>query len=114
MLNVISKREAEKALTLGTMFSTDHALQIGLIDEVASDKADALERCRKFLLQFAKIPPTARAAIKKNLRNKELSALENNRERDFQFVFAYMNSANVQKSLKAYVDAAKTKETHGK
>lgn len=109
MHNVISKRQAEKALTLGKMFRTDEALHIGLIDEIASDKADAVKRCEKFLLQFSKIPFDARAITKKILRSKEISDLENNRERDFQWVLAFVNSPIVQKNLKAYLDAIKNK-----
>ena len=111
MHNVISKREAEKALTLGTMFNTDQAFKIGLIDEIATDKADAVRRCQKFLLQCAKIPPYARSTTKKMLRSKELSELENNRERDFQWVLAYVNSPIVQKNLKSFLDTIKAKES---
>lgn len=37
-INAISRREAEKAMCSGHMFSTGDALRIGLIDEIASDK----------------------------------------------------------------------------
>jgi Delta3-Delta2-enoyl-CoA isomerase len=55
MLAAIPYRNAELALTTGQMFSTDEALKVGLIDEIASDKADAIARAEKFLSQFAKI-----------------------------------------------------------
>lgn len=77
MRNTLPVREAEKALTLGTMFSTDEALKIGLIDEAATDKADTIKPCENFLMQFAKVSPDARALTKKSLRGKHISDLEN-------------------------------------
>lgn len=111
MRNVLSARESEKALTLGTMFSTDEALKVGLIDEVANDKADAIKRCEKFLLQFAKISPDARALTKKSLRGKEIAALEDDREHDLQKFLFFVNSPKVQKGLEMYLEALKTKKS---
>lgn len=59
MKNTISGRDAELALTMGTMFSTDEALNIGLIDETATDKADAIAKAESFLAKTAKIPGIA-------------------------------------------------------
>jgi 3,2-trans-enoyl-CoA isomerase len=55
MRNVISNRQAELALTAGRMFASDEALKIGLIDEVATDKADAVAKAEKFLVGMSKI-----------------------------------------------------------
>lgn len=51
----IPNRTAELALTTGDLFSVDEALKIGLIDEVATDKNDAIQKAEKFLTRFAKI-----------------------------------------------------------
>jgi 3,2-trans-enoyl-CoA isomerase len=56
MRNVISHRQTELALTSGRLFTTDEALKIGLIDEVATDKADAVAKAEKFLVGMSKIP----------------------------------------------------------
>lgn len=111
MRNVISVREAEKALTLGTMFSTDDALKIGLIDEVANDKQDAIDCCTKFLLQFAKISPEARAITKKNLRGKDIAELEKNRREDLQNFLFFVNQPKVQKGLELYLESLKAKKS---
>lgn len=63
MRNTLPVREAEKALTLGTMFSTD--------------EADAIKRCENFLMQFGKVSPDARALTKTSYRGKDISDLEN-------------------------------------
>jgi len=55
MRNVISNRDTELALTTGRLFTTDEALKIGLIDEVAKDKADAVAKAEKFLVGISKI-----------------------------------------------------------
>lgn len=111
MRNVISTRETEKALTLGAMYTTDEAAKIGLIDEIANDKQDAIQRCTQFLVQFAKVSPDARAITKKNLRGKDISDLENNREADLQNFLFFVNQPKVQKGLELYLESLKTKKS---
>lgn len=111
MRNVMSIRDTEKALTLGQMFSTDEALKVGLIDEVAADKETAIKRCEEFLLQFAKISFDARAITKKNLRGKDLAELENNREADLQNFLFFLNQPKVQKGLELYLQSLKAKKS---
>jgi len=53
--NVLPARIAELALTTGKLFTVDEALKYGLIDEVASDKNDALAKAENFFALFAKI-----------------------------------------------------------
>lgn len=109
MRNVISTRQAEQALTLGTLFSSEEAIKIGLVDELASDKEDAIARCEKFLLQFAKISPDARAISKKAFRGKDLAELEGRREEDVQaFLFA-VSQPKAQKGLEIYLESLKKK-----
>lgn len=109
MRNVLSSRHAESALTLGTLFKTDDALKIGLIDEIASDKADALARCEKFLLQFNKISPDARAITKKSYRSKDIADLETRLDEDLQLFIFVVNQPKVQKGLELYLDSLKKK-----
>jgi 3,2-trans-enoyl-CoA isomerase len=54
MIRGISRRDAELALTNGSLFTTEEALNIGLIDEVATDKNDAILKANSFL-QSAKV-----------------------------------------------------------
>lgn len=56
MRNVIGERQTELALTLGKMFTANEALKVGMVDELASDKADAIAKAEKFLKSFAGIP----------------------------------------------------------
>lgn len=52
MQAAIPYRQAELALTTGKMFTTDEALKVGLVDDLASDKADGIARAEQFLAQF--------------------------------------------------------------
>lgn len=111
MRNVMSVRDTEKALTLGTLFNTDEALNVGLIDEIASDKADAVKRCEQFILQFAKVSSDARALTKKSFRGQAIAELENSREDDLQKFLFFVNHPKVQKGLELYLDSLKAKKS---
>lgn len=110
MRNVIPTRIAESALTLGKMFTTDEALKIGLIDEVAKDKAEAIDKCNKFLMQFQKISPAARAMTKQIFRSKDILDLEDNRDKDLQQFLFIVNQPQVQKGLELYLESLKKKQ----
>lgn len=56
MKDAIGLRQAEMALTAGKMFSTQEALNIGLIDKMVSNKEEAIAEAQKFIAKFAKIP----------------------------------------------------------
>lgn len=72
MRSVIGARQAELALTTGRMFTTDEALKVGLIDEIASDKADLITKAENFINRFARIPPVARSMTKISFRSKDI------------------------------------------
>lgn len=108
--NVLPSRIAESALTQGKMFSTDEALKIGLIDEVATDKADAINKCESFIQQFRKISPQARALSKQLYRSKEIQDLENNKDQDLQLFLFTINQPKVQKGLEVYLESLKKKK----
>lgn len=110
MKNTIPARTAEMALTLGTLFSTEEALRIGMIDEIAVDKADALAKSETFLARFKKIPPMARALSKQNFRIKDIQELEDNRTSDIDLFEAAVSNPKVQKSLELYIEALKSKK----
>lgn len=110
MKNVLPLRTAEMALTLGTLFPTDEALRIGLIDEIAADKADAIAKCEKFLTRFKKIPTLARSLTKQHFRIKDIQALEDNRVADIDMFEATVQNPKVQQSLEMYIEALKNKK----
>lgn len=109
MKNTISARDAELALTTGKLFTTDEALKVGMIDEIADDKADAMAKAESFFTRFAKIHPLARQLTKTALRGKDLGGLMDNREEDIEKFLFFVNQPKVQQSLELYVQALKKK-----
>lgn len=72
MKNVISHRESELALTSGRLYKTDEALKVGLIDETAENKDDALAKAEKFFARFDAVNPIARLLTKQELRGETI------------------------------------------
>ncbi|XP_055685197.1 enoyl-CoA delta isomerase 1, mitochondrial-like [Lutzomyia longipalpis] len=107
MNNVLPRREAEMANTLGTMFKTEEALKIGLIDEIADTREEAIAKCTKFLQLFAKVPKTARALTKQSFRRKYFETLD--REPDFWAFFNHIRKPEIQKHLDMYMEKLKKK-----
>lgn len=108
-LSVLPRREAERALNQGRMFTTDEALQIGLVDEAASTKEEALDKCAQFISTFAKVNPLARSLTKQQLRAVELEQLENERAQDLEKFLFFINQPAVQKGLGIYLESLKKK-----
>lgn len=103
MRNTISARKAEMALTLGTLFKTEEALKIGMIDEIVADRADAIAKCEAFLKKYDKIPPMARAVTKQMYRQQDIKELESNREADIELFVTAITNEKIQTSLGRYV-----------
>lgn len=110
MLNTISIRNTELALTTGTLFKTDEALAVGLVDEMATDKADALKKANAFFERFEMIPPVARAYTKDSLRGSDIEDLKKSREKDFQTTFSLITQPKVQQGLEFYLALLKNKK----
>ncbi|KAG8286943.1 dodecenoyl-CoA isomerase [Homalodisca vitripennis] len=109
MRNVMGERQTELALTAGKMFTADEALRVGLVDELASDKADALAKAEAFLSTFAKIPAAARNLTKLDFRKDTLDWLRNNQELDLKRFVDYTNQPKVQQGLELYLQSLKKK-----
>jgi 3,2-trans-enoyl-CoA isomerase len=110
MQSVLTPRNTELAITSGTLFTTEEALSIGLIDEIAEDKTDAIRKCVAFLDRFKKIPPNARASTKLVLRKKHLDEIANNRKRDVDEFVAAVTSPEAKQSFEFFLDPSKKKQ----
>nr|CAD7397419.1 unnamed protein product [Timema poppensis] len=109
MLNTIPRRQAELALTTGRMFSTEEALNVGLIDEVATNKSDAIAKAESFLNNIAKIPASACQQTKLQFRKEALDNLKNNLDSDLQIFVGFLETPKIQKSLELYLESLKKK-----
>lgn len=103
MRNTISARDAEMALTLGTLFKTDDALRIGMIDEVANDKAEAIAKCEAFLHRYNKVSPEARRLTKMAVRGADIERLATTREQDYEVFRNFVTGDKIQRDLGLFV-----------
>lgn len=62
MLNTVGFRQTEMALQLGTMFKTEEALNIGLIDKVVPQE-EVLSAAQQEMQRWFKIPGRSTANI---------------------------------------------------
>lgn len=109
MRNCILSRHAEMALLLGKLYKTDEALRIGLVDELATDKADAMAKCEKFLLNSQLASPQARALTKMSLRGPAIQKLIDTREFDFNRFHKVITEKKAQRNLGLFVAILKVR-----
>lgn len=114
MKKTIPLRQAELALTQGKLFTTEEALKVGLIDELAVNKADALEKCEKFLLKFQKVNSAARHRTKLQLRGDFIKKLAESKEADIDVFMNFIVQPSIQKSLGLYIKVMKMKKIFNK
>ena len=92
------------------MFKPEEALQIKLVDELARDKADAIEKCKKYILSYDNIPAIGRTASKLELRSDLIQWMKENKEADVKKFVDYTSLPKVQAGLKLYVEYLKQKQ----
>ncbi|CAH0584435.1 unnamed protein product [Chrysodeixis includens] len=110
MTRTMGQRNTELALTSSFMFPAERALQVGLVDEVAKDKEDAVERCKKFIKLYDNILPAVRTHTKLSLRQDFIVEFEKNRE---QYLKDFMNTITnpaFQNGLDIYISSLKQKK----
>lgn len=105
--NIISPRHTEMALTQGTIFTTEEALKVGLIDEISKDKIEAIEKVSKFLNRYKNIPKEARAQTKLAFRKKVIELLNADREKDIKNFVNFVQSEATQKTLAGFFNPPK-------
>lgn len=105
----VGQRKAELAITMGTLFNPEEALDLGLVDELASDKASAVERCHSILKLYSQTNPTARHNSKMSLRQEALDRFHQMRQQDLDFFCQSVLSPEVQLTLDAYLKSLKKK-----
>lgn len=109
MKDAVGLRKTELALTAGKMYSTQEALDMGLIDKMVSNKEEALAEAHKFIAQFAKIPPLARKMTKECIRQEGIKYMEENAIDDLKAFMDLTVQPNIQKGLGMYLEAMKSK-----
>jgi 3,2-trans-enoyl-CoA isomerase len=110
MKNTVGPRQAELALTTGNLFTTDEALKIGLIDEVAANKEEAISKAEKFLHRYDNVSPLARALTKQTLRKDAIQDLVKKQKTELENITSFINNEKLQKGLEVYLESLKQKK----
>ncbi|KAJ1522968.1 hypothetical protein ONE63_002105 [Megalurothrips usitatus] len=111
MREAVGPRQTELALTSGKMFTATEALNIGLVDQLVSNKEEALAEAHKFIARFAKIPPLARKLTKEFTRQEGIKYMEEKMLDDLETFVDVASSPSAQKGMEMYLEALKKKST---
>jgi len=109
MVNTIGTRQTELALMLGTLFTAEQALKIGLVDEVVADRDAVLAAANKVALQLSRIPSEARHVTKMLMREPTLEKLTRDKQADIQHFTNFITQPEIQKPMGRYLEALKNK-----
>lgn len=109
MVNTIGQRQTELALMMGTLFTSEQALKIGMVDQVVDTREECLGSALKIVSQLAKIPSEARHVSKMLMRQPTLDKLANNKQADIDYFVKFITQPVIQKPMGMYLDALKAK-----
>lgn len=103
MIDTVGRRQAELALSQGTLYSAEEALGIHLVDEVVA-KDQVRVRALAEAAQWVAIPAQARVASKQLVRKQRLDTLRDSIELDVNNFAGFITDAKVQRGLAAYLE----------
>lgn len=110
MSQLMSFHETEKALMNGKLLSTVEAFKLGLIDEIAVDKNDAVKKCEKYLENFKNMNLQPRGITKSHLRQDFMNSIDKIRKQEIDcFVSSIMNE-KTQKTIEIYLQQLQNKK----
>lgn len=108
MLRTIGFRQGELALSLGTLYTPEQALAIGMVDAIVPGD-EVMAKSREAALTWTKIPPHARVASKMLARKEYLDDLIVKRDEDVEHFSRFILNEKVQVNLGAYLESLKRK-----
>ncbi|XP_036322620.1 enoyl-CoA delta isomerase 1, mitochondrial-like [Rhagoletis pomonella] len=108
---VSSRRIAERDLTASRVYSSEEALQAGLVDEVATSKEQALETAVALINSFEQRTLTARAKTKLLFRAEILKNFEKNSQHDLDIFLSTIQRPEVQAYLGKYLQSLKNRQS---
>ncbi|XP_038064587.1 enoyl-CoA delta isomerase 1, mitochondrial-like [Patiria miniata] len=106
MVKTCGERQTEMAVGLGTMFTPEEALKIGLVDEVVRP-GDLISKAREQLLKWLKNPDRPRAMTKDMRRGPLLEKLRAQQEEDIATFNEYIHEKSVQESFGMSLESRK-------
>ncbi|XP_050311903.1 enoyl-CoA delta isomerase 1, mitochondrial-like [Anthonomus grandis grandis] len=107
MINIIGRRHSELALTAGKLFSSEEALNVGLVDEIVASKEEGLDKGYDFLQGFKDVSPWGRNRSKQMLRGRTLRNMVEGREEDLKGFVEMVQRQDVQQYIEDYLNSLK-------
>merc|ERR1712080_355986 len=107
----IGLRHTELSLMLGTLYTTEQALRIGMVDEMVADRAEALSAAHRVASQLARIPREARHISKMMMRQPTLEKLTMDKQADIDLFCKFIVQPQIQKPIGLYLEALKKKSS---
>ncbi|XP_054742860.1 enoyl-CoA delta isomerase 1, mitochondrial-like [Anastrepha obliqua] len=107
---VSSRRVAELDLTSSRIYSSDEALKVGLVDELATSKEQALEKAVAFINSYEQHTLTVRSATKRQFREEILKNFEKNRQHDLEIFMRTVQKPDMQAFMGEYLQSMKNKK----
>ena len=104
MIDCVGVRQAEMALSLGTLYTPEEALQIHLVDAVvplSEVRATALKEAHQWGMT---IPPQARVASKLLIRQPHIDKLRASTEQDIDHFVQFITHPKVQQNIAGYLE----------
>lgn len=101
---VVGITKARDLLYSGKALKAEEALEISLIDEVASSSDDLITRARKYCDQFKNMAIGSVVGIKVSLRDPVRIFAEHNAERDVELISKAIFSKNGQEGMKSILE----------
>lgn len=86
-----------------------HVLQVGLIDEIANDKDEAITKCKNFIKKFDNVSPYCRKLSKERIREGVVKKFEDRRELDLVEYLEFVKNPDIQKNMEKYMEKLKKK-----
>ena len=103
MIDCIGVRHAEMALSLGTLYTPEEALQINLVDAVVP-LSDVRSASRSEAQKWGMtIPPQARVASKLLIRQPHIDKLRATTEQDINHFVQFITNPKVQQNIAGYL-----------
>ena len=103
MVDTVGRRQAELSLSLGTLYTAEQALEIGLVDAVVPKDA-VQSKAVEEAAQWAAMVPQARVASKQLIRKQRIDALRSKQQEDIDYFVDFITQEKVQKNLGTYLE----------
>lgn len=104
MIDIMGRRQAEKAVSLGTMFKAQRAYDLGLIDTLVDSPDDVPAEAEAEARRWATV---GRADTKKVLRKDMVAHFHATKQEDVDNFVSLVSSDRIQNALGAYIASLK-------